>query len=308
MSGKAKRVVFILGPTATGKSKLALRSSLVDQIPIINGDSIQVFKGLKIGSATPGREDLKITPHYLYSHVEKGRSYTAANLVADVDTLLKQHKNEARWILCGGSGFYIQALEKGMFPVTAASPEVKSEAQAIIEEKGWDKTYEWILAQDKDLQKKIHLNDHYRITRALEILLISEKSHGQLQGELRPSPFKDFTKIKVGLSSPKSILREKVIKRVHEMLAEGFIEEVEGLLQEGLGDWAPLSSVGYREVKAHLLGEIPPQDLADHIVQSHMQLIKKQMTWFKRDENIHWFDSQDPTSAYEFIQSQWAQT
>jgi tRNA dimethylallyltransferase len=299
-----QKVIFILGPTATGKSKLALRASLVKQIPIINGDSIQVFKGLKIGSALPDREDLKLTPHHLYAYVDKGRAFTAAQLVLDVESLLKQYKNESQWILCGGSGFYIQALEKGMFPVSAASPEIKAAAQAIIDEKGWDKTYEWLLSKDAELKKKIHLNDHYRIGRALEILLISEKSHGELQGELRPSPFKDFAKIKVGLNSPKPLLRARVEKRVKEMLDLGFVEEVEGLLKEGYADWPPLSSAGYKEVKDHLLGLLPYTQLADQIVLSHMQLIKKQLTWFKRDKDIHWFDSEDPNLAHEFIQSQ----
>lgn len=297
----SKKVVFILGPTATGKSKLALRSSLVDQIPIVNGDSIQIYRGLKIGSAVPSREDLKLTPHHLYSYVDKGKVYTAAHYVADVDALLKQQKNQSRFILCGGSGFYIQALEKGMFPVNSAPPEIKKEANEMVLEKGWEEVYKWLLTQDPDLQKKIHLNDHYRIQRALEIALMSKKSQGQLSQELRPSPFKDFEITKVGLFNGKELLRERVVKRVKEMLAEGFIEEVEGLLDEGLKDWPPLSSVGYFEVKEHLLGHLPYENLQDQIVQSHMQLIKKQMTWFKKDTGIKWFDPDDIASAHEYV-------
>lgn len=298
-----KTVVFILGPTATGKSKLALRSALAAQIPIVNGDSVQVYKGLKIGSALPSREDMKLAPHHLYAYVDKGKTATAANYVDDVGDLLKEHKNQKQWILCGGSGFYVQALEKGMFPVSAADEETKEQVQKLIDERGWESVHQQILQKDPTLAKKIHLNDHYRIRRALEIQLLSDKGHGELQGELRPSPFKDFRVIKVGLTSPKDLLKERVTRRVGEMLKEGFIEEVEGLIQEGYENWPPLDSAGYHEVKECVLGRLPLEQLEERIVLSHMQLIKKQMTWFKRDESIHWFDALAPDAAYDFVKN-----
>lgn len=298
-----KTVVFILGPTATGKSKLALRSSLLEQIPIVNGDSVQVYKGLKIGSALPSREDMKLAPHHLYAYIDKGEVATAADYVTDVQALLETHKNQRQWILCGGSGFYVQALEKGMFPVNAADEEVKEQTEFLIEQKGWEEIHRQILSKDPSLAKKIHVNDHYRITRALEIQLMSDKGHGELQGELRPSPFKDFKIVKVGLNSPKELLKERVIRRVREMLKEGFIEEVEGLIQENLEGWPPLDSAGYHEVKEHVLGRLPLEHLEERIVVSHMQLIKKQRTWFKRDKNIQWFDALAPDAAYDFVKN-----
>ncbi len=296
-----KKAVLVIGPTASGKSRLALELAVAGGGPIINVDSIQMYKGLKIGSALPPAQDLKLTPHFLYAFVEKGQQLTAAGYVEAVEKLLETKDFQSKNLLfCGGSGFYLQALEKGMYPVAKADKDLNQEIDTRIEHEGWEKVYAWVLEQDPQLQRTVHLNDHYRIRRALEMILLSKKSPLELEKELTPSPIQDYEKLKIGLFAQKEALRTRVEQRAQEMLTQGFIEEVEDLRSKGLKDWAPLQSVGYKEVGQFLDGHLAKEDLLPAIVLSNMKLIKKQLTWFKKDASIKWFPLDKLPEAKQF--------
>ena len=117
-----ERAIFVVGPTATGKSQLALEVAVARGLAIVNADSLQIYKGLRIGSALPSRDDMKLAPHHLYAYVDKGEKWTAAHYVRDVAALLGEQKFHRAVLFCGGSGFYIQALEKGMYEVAETDP------------------------------------------------------------------------------------------------------------------------------------------------------------------------------------------
>lgn len=260
-----------------------------------------MYKGLKIGSALPAPQDLKLAPHFLYAFVEKGQQLTAAGYVEAVKKLLETKDfQEQNLLFCGGSGFYLQALEKGMYPVAKADKDLNQEIDDRIEREGWEKIYAWVLEQDPNLQRTVHLNDHYRIRRALEMILISKKSPLALEKELTPSPILNYKKQKIGLFAQKEELKKRVELRAQEMLAQGFIEEVEDLRNKGLKDWAPLQSVGYKEIGQFLDGQLTKEDLLPAIVLANMKLIKKQLTWFKKDATIKWFPLDKLSQAKEF--------
>lgn len=295
------KALLIIGPTASGKSRLALELAVAKQLPILNVDSIQMYKGLKVGSALPSTQDMRLAAHHLYAFVEKGDQLTAANYVFEVKNLLSTKEFQNKDLLfCGGSGFYLMALEKGMYPAAKGDKDLQREIDAKIENDGWDKVYQWILSQEPELKRTVHLNDQYRIRRALEMILVSQKSPKQLEKELTPSPIEKYQKIKVGLFAEKEILRARVEKRAQEMLDNGFIEEVEALRAKGFKDWPPMQSVGYKEVGLYLNHQIAREELLPMIVLANMKLIKKQLTWFKKDKSIKWFHVEDLSLAKNF--------
>lgn len=294
-----KKAALIVGPTASGKSRLALECAVAAGLPIVNVDSIQMCKGLKIGAALPSSQDFKLADHHLYSYIEKGQQLTAAIYVGAVQALL-QKQNFQKLLFCGGSGFYLQALEKGMYPVSKATGLLNQQIDQRIADEGWEKIHKELIEKSPELQRTIHVNDHYRIRRALEMMMLSQKNPQELEQNLTPSPIADYQKIKVGLFAEKDVLRARVEKRASIMLDEGFVEEVQSLRLK-YAEWAPLSSVGYKEVGLYLDGQITKDELLPSIVTSHMQLIKKQMTWFKKDTAIKWFHVDHLSSAKKFL-------
>jgi tRNA dimethylallyltransferase len=287
VSVDSSTAILIVGPTGTGKSLLALELALKLNCSIINADSIQVYKDLVIGSAQPSREDFKIAPHHLYGYLPAGSSLTAAAYSEDVRGLLKNKLHSGPIIICGGSGFYIQAIEKGMFDAPALTDELKEKFDATLMEWGWERAYKELLACDPEV--KIHANDHYRIRRALEIFWATGKKPSEIGAHSETAPLKNKKLIKIGMDMDKEKLRERIAKRTDSMLSAGWIDEVEKMITAGHRDWSALQSVGYKEVLEYIEGHINKSEMIEKIITSNMQLIKKQRTWFKRDETIAWY-------------------
>jgi tRNA dimethylallyltransferase len=289
------KAIFVVGPTATGKSQLAISLALKFGGSIINCDSIQFYNRLKIGSAGPSDEELKQVPHYLYSYVNPPQEVTAGQYLRDFHNLIETNKNlKGPLIIVGGTGFYVQALEKGMYNVPQIQPELKQQIEDEIKEHGNEKAYKELT--DFDPETKIHINDAYRIGRALEVkrafnLKMSELKMQTLLSDDVETKFKlPFPFIKIGVDVDREVLVRKIALRTKKMLQAGFIDEVKALIDEGHSEWAPMNSVGYSEIKNFLAGQIAEVDLEELINQSTRQLTKKQRTWFKRDPAIKWVD------------------
>lgn len=300
MSEKTK-VVFVVGPTASGKSQLAMQLAKKYNGSIINIDSVQFYEGLMIGSAAPTEAEKKQVPHYLFSYVKAPNEMTAGQYIRDFYELIESGKVSSPLFVVGGTGFYIQALEKGMYDLPEVSEEIKKEVLADFETFGSEKMYSELKNFDPD--SELHPNDHYRVGRALEVkrafnLKMSEfKNAGADNKNKLPYP-----SMKIGLTFETED-KEKFLNRVHQrtvkMLDQGIIEETKSFLTQGFESWAPLASVGYLETKAYLQGQITREELPAAITQATMKLVKKQKTWFKRDEAILWSDVFSP--KYEII-------
>lgn len=299
-----------MGTTASGKSEMSLAWAELFSGSILNCDSVQVYKGLDIGAAKPTPDEMLRVPHSLFSFVEKGRSLTTGEYRRAYFQKLTELKPEAPIFVVGGSGFYFQALEKGMYPLRKGNPEV---AQQIDLEMSTSHGREALLIefQTKDpvAAARIHVNDVYRLGRAMEIIrtegrsLTEIQSEFQQQGQIYPYPF-----LKIGITWSKEKLKERVVRRVDLMFESGLLREVYGLLKEGLENWRPLKSVGYKEcvdflkspdgIAFYESGDLPkPQSpclmpLKSLIQQNTMALAKKQKTWFQRDPDIHWVDGE----------------
>ena len=298
------KVVFVVGPTASGKSSLALQLGSKQKSAIINCDSIQCYQGLKIGSALPSDADMKILPHFLYSFVEKGKSLTAGEYARNFFSLCRKIENDFEVVyVVGGTGFYFQALEKGMFEVPAADVNLQGQIEQELKQFGSERLHQELQSKDPLKAIQINKNDHYRLVRALEVIRRMGRPLSEIEAEfksqIKPFPYPLF---KIGIRAQREQLLPQIELRTQNMIESGLIKEVEDLLSEGYGDWDPLSSVGYRETVEWLnSGDGHISSLKEKIIVSTWQLAKKQKTWFQRDEQIHWVELQHNFSSSKMI-------
>ncbi len=294
-------VHFVVGPTASGKSALAMKWAQENQGAIVNCDSIQLYQGLDIGSAKPSQEDFSKVPHFLFDVVSKGSEITAGEYTRLFFETVEKIKTDFQNIyVVGGTGFYFQAIEKGMYDIGAADEKIKTQVEEeLLTEEGAQKLYQELHAKDPEAAKKISPNDHYRLGRAIEII----RTHGKSVTDIKKA-FAEKTKPfpyplkKWGIKLEKADLIPRVEKRTENMLEAGLIKEVENLIQEGFRDWSALQSVGYKECLEFVKGEISSEkELKEKIVMNTLRLAKKQRTWFQRDVDIQWLAANEINSS-----------
>jgi len=287
------KVIFVVGPTASGKSAFALKSALQNQGVIVNCDSVQVYSHVQIGAAKPSQEELQKVPHYLYGHVSPPTEYTAGMYNRDFFKQVKvlAEQGVENIYVVGGTGFYFQAIEKGMYDVQESSRVVNEELEQLASTpEGYQSLIEELQQFDPDSASLFHPNDRYRILRSIEILRTSGRKPSELRKEKNQEkvPF-PYPLEKIGINMERSLLHQRIHERVKKMLKLGLIDEVVELNKFKLDNWTPLQSVGYKEVQQYLKGEIHSfAELEEQILISTRQLAKRQITWFKRDKNIVW--------------------
>lgn len=310
---RAAPLVFLVGSTATGKSDLAVEAcqrfmaheSLKSVPPeIISADSVLFYRELVIGSARPSIDEMTRVPHHLIGFLSVADDFTAGEYYRRVVDLI-QSRPETPFVVAGGSGFYIQVLLKGLYPLEKANPalRLRLEERAAIE--GLEALHVELSRRDAELAMKVSKNDRYRVIRALEAM--ESIGSGETLSEIR-NRFEEDAKYHterafpgrrvsiMGLRAEKGTLEKRVRERARKMLNLGLIEEVRGLSRY----WQrpALHSVGYKEtvdyLKSQSSGEaVSLNELSDRISQSTMRLAKKQRTWFSRDDatqRIEWFD------------------
>lgn len=292
------RAIFVVGTTASGKSDVAVEMAEAHKGCIINCDSIQCYQKLAIGSAQPSDEQKSRVPHFLFSFVEPPQEITAGEYRRHHFEILDKVPSPA--FVVGGTGFYFQALEKGMFSAPAASEEIQAELEKILEEPlGEERLWKELHEKDPVSAAKIHQRDHYRLVRALEVIRREGRPLSEIRKELEKNPEKyPWPYIKMGIYWEKDELVQRVEERTRKMLEAGLVEEVRECLDQGLGSWAPLSSVGYKEC-VHMIQENKTKEwLFEEIVRSTLKLAKKQRTWFQRDPEIHWCHGREGLSSF----------
>ena len=296
--GEGNRLIFLLGPTAVGKTDWALRWAEECSGAVVNGDSVQLYEGLNIGSAKPDFQKHPDIPHYLFGVVKAPEVWTAGDFRKNALKTLHKILPKQSAFVAGGSGFYLQALEKGMYPVHTVSESVLQGLKKDSEGEGPDFLYEELKKKDPELADQIHSRDHYRIFRALAVIRSEGRPLSEIKRGFSPSA-SPWPSCKVGLRISREELVKRVESRTREMLQRGLIEETESLLKKGLEGWRPLQSVGYRETVLFLKGQLDREELFAQIVQSTLTLARKQKKWFQRDKEILWYDfKSDPLKVY----------
>jgi tRNA dimethylallyltransferase len=303
------RLVILLGPTGVGKSLLALE--LAEELggEIISADSMQVYRYMDIGTAKPTFDDQKRVRHHLIDLVTPDQPFHAAlyrTLGRKMIDQLFQNKTPI-WVV-GGTGLYIKTLTQGLFSSPKIDPHVRESLKKEAKEKGADALYERLKKVDPQTAFHLHPNDLFRIIRALEIfdstgVPISFYREQHRFGE------KPYLTLKVGLEMNREILYHRIEERVDEMLEKGFLQEVERLMEMGYGpELKPMQSLGYKQMVQFLLKEIGWGEAVRQIKRDTRHYAKRQLTWFKADPEVHWWDElMDRGKIFLEIKSFWGE-
>lgn len=284
--------VFIVGPTASGKSQRAIEWACEMNFEIVNCDSLQFYKDLQKGTAYPTSSDFAAVKHHLFGVASLGTQMTAGEFVRRFKDLRNQFKDQ-KFLCVGGSGFYIKALETGLYDLTVSHKKPSKYNASLAKEMSLKQKYELLKDIDPKILDTIHPHDDYRLSRALEIFFTSGILPSTLKAQGEGS-ISNSSHPKLGLYLSREELKKRVSNRVKDMIQGGLIEEVQSLLQKMKEknmslSWKPLQSVGYKEVLLFLNGSLSKEELESFIVQSTLQLAKRQMTWFRSDKKVLWF-------------------
>ena len=275
---------------------------------IVNADSVQLYQKLNIGTAKPSSEDFNRVRHYLFDCVEPPEQITAGEYHRKARDIVFEELKQQPVFLVGGSGFYVQAFEKGMLPSPKTPPDVLDELNQQLEDKGVDSLFAELEQRDSEYSKRVSRNDSYRVIRALSIMRTEGKSMTEIAKQFAEEQKQKripVQPLKIGLQVDRDVLRERVRKRCQGMIEAGLKQEVEELLDKGLKDWAPMTSVGYKETVAHIKGELSETEWLEHMVTSTMQLAKRQKTWFNREKEIRWFNVTSELDQAAKVVSEW---
>jgi tRNA dimethylallyltransferase len=285
-----------MGPTASGKTDLAL--SLVKHLAcdIISVDSAMVYKQMDIGTAKPSKDILAQIPHRLIDIRDPANPYSAAQFCQDALAEIKTIHAAGRIpLLVGGTMLYFHTLQQGISDLPSANPEVRTRLNLEAEQIGWKAMHQRLSEIDPVSAQRIHFNDPQRIQRALEVYEISGKTMTEWYAN-KPAQAWSYPTIKIILSpTERHILHEKIAQRFQIMLSQGFIEEVRALFERGdLNLELPaIRSVGYRQVWNYLIGKSNKEDITELAIIATRQLAKRQLTWLRTQKDAIWFDSQE---------------
>lgn len=293
--------IFLMGPTASGKTDLALQ--LVQELPceIISVDSALIYRQMDIGSAKPSPEILQAFPHHLVDILDPAQSYSAAQFRHDALIAMADITARGRIpLLVGGTMLYYKALMEGLAPMPAADPQVRAALELQAEEQGWDALYAELQRVDPVSAERIHRNDPQRITRALEVWRVSGQSMTEhrlqqaLQKQASNGRHLPYNVATFAIApQQRSVLHERIAQRFHLMLEQGFITEVEALWQRGdlHADLPAIRAVGYRQAWAYLQGDYAYDEMIERGIIATRQLAKRQFTWLRSWSDVHWLDS-----------------
>ena len=291
--------ILLMGPTASGKTALALELAARFPCDIISVDSAQVYRGLDIGTAKPGPEVLAATPHWLIDICEPTEAYSAARFRADALREMAESLARGRIpLLVGGTLLYFRALQQGLSSLPEADPEVRARLEGEAETLGWAELHRRLLAVDPEAGARIHPHDAQRIQRALEVFELTGRPLSQLQRESGPEHPLPYRLLKlVRAPRERAVLRERIAVRFQAMLEAGFEDEVRTLWARGdlTPDLPAMRSVGYRQILNYLLGGSSLGVMIERGVIATRQLAKRQLTWLRAEPDCHWlFDDEDP--------------
>ena len=290
-----KPLIVLTGPTAAGKTSLSISLAKAVNGEIISADSMQVYKGMDIGSAKIRKEEMQGVTHYLVDVLEPEDEFHIVKFQEMAKAAMKEIYAKGKIpILVGGTGFYIQAVARDIdFTQAEQETSYREELERIAKEKGADYLHEELRKVDPKSAQNIHANNVKRVIRALEFYHqnktpISEHNEEQKQ-QVSPYELAYFV-----LSAPRNILYERIDKRVDKMLEEGLLEEVRTLKERGCHrGMVSMQGIGYKEILAYLDGEYPLEEAVRILKRDTRHFAKRQLTWFKREQDVIWLDKEE---------------
>lgn len=281
------RLLCVVGPTASGKSMLAL--AIADAVggEIVSADSVQIYRGFDVGSGKPSKEEMARVRHHLIDVLEPMAPIDAAGWAKQAEATIREIRARGKLpIVCGGTYFWVRALVLGLVEAPAADPEIRARHRGITIERGRTALHDDLKKIDPESAERLHPNDVVRVSRALEVYELSGRKMSDWQREHGFKSHK-FDATLVGLAHDPADLTTRIASRVDAMLAAGFIEETRALLQAGHGHARAMGAVGYAEVRQHLEGTLSRDDLKDAIVRATRIFARRQRTWLK-SATVEW--------------------
>ncbi len=289
-SGKGPLVVLV-GPTAVGKTAVAIELALALNGEVVTADSMQVYKGMDIGTAKPTPRETKGVPHHLIDVVTPDTPFNVA-LYRDMAhrVIAEVHARGRVPIVSGGTGLYIRAvLDEFLFPDQGADPALRCRLQEMAAEHGPEHLYAMLVRVDPERAAELHPNDVRRVIRALEVYEVTGRPMSEHIREAKAKSPR-YRDVRIGLIRPRSELYERINRRVDEQLRRGLVEEVKTLRSRYPLQDTALQALGYKEIIAFLDGECSLDEAVRRLKRETRRYAKRQLTWFRRDESITWFD------------------
>ncbi|NDV95978.1 tRNA (adenosine(37)-N6)-dimethylallyltransferase MiaA [Dysgonomonas sp. 521] len=282
-----KHLIVLLGPTGVGKTALSLNVAEHYHSPIISADSRQFFKGLEIGTAAPSAEQMGRVQHYLVGMLDVTDYYSASEFERQaLDIIGELHRSHDVLIASGGSMMYIDALCNGIDDVPTIDEELRKEVYGLYERDGLEPIRAQLKVLDPDFYNEVDLKNYKRVIHALEVCLMTGKPYSQYRTKTKKE--RPFNIVKIGLTRDREELYGRINRRVDEMMEAGLMDEAKRFYpQRNLNS---LNTVGYKELFKYLDGEWTLDFAVEKIKQSTRIYSRKQMTWFKRDKDIHWIN------------------
>ncbi|HUK86294.1 MAG TPA: tRNA (adenosine(37)-N6)-dimethylallyltransferase MiaA [Terriglobales bacterium] len=281
-------LVVLVGPTASGKTALSLALAERFGGEIVNCDSVAAYRELEIGTAKPSADERARLPHHLFDILAPDQPLTAGDYARRARAILAEIRARGRLpIVAGGTGLYLRALLEGLFPGPPRSEELRARLRDRAKQKGSAHLHRILQRLDPGAARVIHPNDTPKLIRALEVCLAAKRKMTDLWAKGR-DPLQGFRILRLGLDPERNALYARINERARQMFEAGLVEETRALLAR-YGDSAPpLSSLGYRQAAQLLRGEIDRKLAVWAAQQAHRNYAKRQMTWFRREPELHW--------------------
>ena len=281
-------LVVVLGPTASGKTALALAIARRFPGEIVNCDSIAMYRDFEIGTAKPSAAERAEIPHHLLDFVEPSASVTAGEYARQARAAVREVSARGRLpIVSGGTGLYLRALLEGLFAGPQRSEDLRNNLRRRAEESGPERIHRILRRIDPSAAERIHANDVPKVIRAVEVCLASRRPMTELWQEGR-EPLRGFRILRLGLTPEREALYTRINQRATKMFAQGLVAETEQLWQKYGDEARPLASLGYKQAMQVLRREIDPKAALEAAQQAHRNYAKRQMTWFRREPEVSW--------------------
>lgn len=296
------RIIVVCGPTGIGKTRNSIQLARRLGGEIVGADSMQIYRQMDIGTAKPTAEEQAEVCHHLIDVVDPDENFDAADYARLAsDTVQNLDSRGTIPVVAGGTGLYIKSLIYGLFDISEPTSGIRERLKAEADKKGLEVLYERLRRIDPETAAVTHANDAFRIIRALEIQAATGTPvsiHRQKHGFVKPR----FSAFKIGLTMEREILYRRIDRRVDLMLAEGLLEEVEGLLNKGYSpSLKSMQSIGYRHMVAFIRGEVDWSETVRLLKRDTRRYAKRQFTWFRSDPEIHWIHPGDMERLYPAI-------
>ncbi|MEQ3656943.1 MAG: tRNA (adenosine(37)-N6)-dimethylallyltransferase MiaA [Dokdonia sp.] len=286
-----KQLIAVVGPTAIGKTALSIKIASHFTTEIISADSRQFYKEMAIGTAVPEPEELAAVRHHCIQHISVDDTYSVGHFEREALALLDSlFKNYDKVVLVGGSGMYTDAVLYGLDSFPAVTPGTREKLQQLRSEKGDQALLTLLQEKDPKYYKEVDLNNIQRVLRALEVSISADAPFSSFRKKEKKA--RPFQSIKIGLTAERPVIYERINKRVDLMIEKGLIQEVESLLSRKRNN--ALQTVGYRELFAYLEGSVSKEEAIENIKTNTRRFAKRQLTWYRKDPDIKWFDYQTP--------------